>query len=168
MTSSRPNPDERRRCATFFSAPRSLCSRGSGQIVIPPGEKGIVLDAKAALRRRPGKLTAEKLCREEPILRSVYLELREQLVLRRSPRRRDLVDEDREWVLARHSRGNVKLPVFFYRRGSLGALKGHPGEKRLRRIGQNRRSSPLPAFRAPGINESMAKQRQAQPQPPSS
>lgn len=40
----------------------------------------IVLDAKAGLRRRPGKLTAEKLCREEPILRSVYLDLREQIV----------------------------------------------------------------------------------------
>ena len=53
---------------------------GAGQIVIPPGDKGIVLDAKAALRRRPGKLTAEKLCREEPILRGVYLELREQIV----------------------------------------------------------------------------------------
>jgi len=53
---------------------------GAGQIVIPPGDKGIVLDAKAALRRRPGKLTAEKLCREEPILRSVYLELREGIV----------------------------------------------------------------------------------------
>ncbi len=53
---------------------------GSGQIVIPPRDKGIVLDAKAALRRRPGKLTAEKLCREEPILRSVYIELRERIV----------------------------------------------------------------------------------------
>ena len=58
---------------------------GAGQIVIPPGDKGIVLDAKAAVRRRPGKLTAEKLCREEPILRSVYLELRERIVHPRPP-----------------------------------------------------------------------------------
>ncbi len=53
---------------------------GSGQYLIPSSGTSIVLDAKAGLRRRPGKLTAEKLCREEPILRSVYLDLREQIV----------------------------------------------------------------------------------------
>ncbi len=58
---------------------------GAGQLIIPPRDKGVVLDAKLALKRRPGKLTTEKLCREEPVLRRVYLELREQLVHPKPP-----------------------------------------------------------------------------------
>jgi len=58
---------------------------GAGQLIIPPRHKGVVLDAKLALKRRPGKLTTEKLCREEPLLRSVYLELREQIVHPKPP-----------------------------------------------------------------------------------
>ncbi len=58
---------------------------GGGQLIIPPRDKGVVLDAKLALKRRPGKLTAEKLCREEPVLRRVYLALREQLVHPKPP-----------------------------------------------------------------------------------
>lgn len=58
---------------------------GAGQLIIPPRDKGVVLDAKLALKRRPGKLSTEKLCREEPSLRSVYLELRERLVHPKPP-----------------------------------------------------------------------------------
>jgi len=52
---------------------------------------------------------------------------------------------------------NVKLPMFFRRRGGLNVQEGLSREKRPRRIGQDRRSSPLPGFRTPRINESTTK-----------
>jgi len=68
---------------------------GPGQFLIPPIAKSVILDAKLALRRRPGKLTALKLCREEPLLRSVYFKLRHRIV---DPHKPELKNTDGELI----------------------------------------------------------------------
>lgn len=64
---------------------------GSGEVVIPPGDKGLILDAKKALRKTHRKLNADSLCWGELELRALYLELRAYIV---NPRRPDMRNTD--------------------------------------------------------------------------
>jgi hypothetical protein len=53
---------------------------GSGQLVIPPKFKGFILDTRKQLRPRLRKLTGEKLCQDETVLRAVYFDVRGAIV----------------------------------------------------------------------------------------
>jgi hypothetical protein len=53
---------------------------GSGQLVMPAGHKGFLLDARKEIGKRRQKLTSQLLCEEEFKLRYSYLLVREMIV----------------------------------------------------------------------------------------
>ena len=62
---------------------------GSGSLVIPPIEKGTVLDLKGSLRRSFRSLSADLLRRVEPQLREYYFVIRERLLNPKRPEMRN-------------------------------------------------------------------------------
>ena len=106
---------------------------GAGQYIIPPELKLSILDIRKALRPRFRKLTVERLCIEEPFVRTAYFQLRDAMLHPAPPELRNTDGDPMEFHTLTY-----KVTSFDAAVSALASLSEEPKDRLLDEAGRPR------------------------------